>query len=152
MFDIDKATDAAAALRLGDGVKAERRLARTLGTVDFDDAPARIAAHAQRDVEAEAAAGNRLDVEFAGVAQFHDDALPILLVQVRNRCFQRLASTGLRRIFPDFLLARLCHGDSPSVEFGAIWMSMPHSLAQMFLFCQPCFWTVVILTVCRPLL
>jgi len=67
MFDIDEAANTATALRLGDDVQAERRLAGTLRTIDLDDAPAREAANAQRDIETEAAAGDCLDIELRGI-------------------------------------------------------------------------------------
>ena len=51
MLGVDERRQAALALRLGDDVVAERRLARGLGAEDLDDASARDAADAEREVE-----------------------------------------------------------------------------------------------------
>jgi hypothetical protein len=63
VLGVDEGADAALLLRLGDGVQRERRLARGFRPVDLDDAPARQAADAERDVEAERARRNRLDLD-----------------------------------------------------------------------------------------
>ena len=52
---VDVGSDAAGLLHLRDDLQAQRGLARRLGPVDLDDAAARQAADAQRDVEAERA-------------------------------------------------------------------------------------------------
>ena len=49
-------------LHFGDDLQRQRGLARRLRAVDLDDAPARQAADAERDVEAERAGGDGLDV------------------------------------------------------------------------------------------
>ena len=51
MFGIDERRGAAVLLRLGDGVKRQRRLARAFRTIDLDDPAARQAADPQRDIE-----------------------------------------------------------------------------------------------------
>ena len=51
VLGVDEGADAAATLRLGDHVVDERRLARRLGAEHLDDASARQAADAERDVE-----------------------------------------------------------------------------------------------------
>ncbi len=48
--------------------RVKRRLARALRAVDFDDAALGQAADAERDVEAERAGRNRLDVDLASLA------------------------------------------------------------------------------------
>ena len=63
VFDIDKAADAAHALRLGDHVQADGRLAGAFRAVDLDDAPTRHTADAQRDVQAQAAGGDRFHIQ-----------------------------------------------------------------------------------------
>jgi hypothetical protein len=50
MLRIDQRRDPARALRLGDDVLHDGRLAGALGTVDLDDAPARDAADTKGDV------------------------------------------------------------------------------------------------------
>ena len=60
MLGIDEGAGAARLLGLGDHVQGERGLARAFRPVDLDDAAARQAADAERDVEAERAGGDRL--------------------------------------------------------------------------------------------
>ena len=55
VLGVDEGADAAAALRLGDHVVDERRLARRLRAEDLDDAAARQAADPEREVERERA-------------------------------------------------------------------------------------------------
>ena len=62
VLGVDEGADAAALLRLGDDVERQRGLAGRLRAVDLDDAAARQAADAERDVEAERAGGDDLDV------------------------------------------------------------------------------------------
>ncbi len=52
---IDEGAGAAAFLRLGDRVQGQRGLARAFRPVHLDDASARQAAHAQRDIQAQRA-------------------------------------------------------------------------------------------------
>ena len=59
MLGVDERAHAAAALRLRDRVERERRLAARLRTVHLDDATARIAADARREIERERARGDR---------------------------------------------------------------------------------------------
>ena len=61
VLGVDEGADAAAALRLGDHVVDERRLARRLGAEDLDDAAARQPADAEREVERERAGRDRSD-------------------------------------------------------------------------------------------
>ena len=63
VLGVDEAADAAALLRLGDDVQRQRRLAGGLRPVDLDDAAARQAADAERDVEPERAGRDRLDLD-----------------------------------------------------------------------------------------
>ena len=62
VLGVDEGGDAAALLGLGDHVQGEGGLAGGLRPVDLDDAPAREAADAERDVEAQRAGRDRLDV------------------------------------------------------------------------------------------
>ena len=53
VFGVDEGADAAALLRLGDGVQSEGGLARAFRAVNFDHTAARQAADAKREVQAE---------------------------------------------------------------------------------------------------
>ena len=61
VLGVDERADAAAALRLGDHVVDERRLARGLRAEDLDDAAARQPADPEREVERERAGRDRAD-------------------------------------------------------------------------------------------
>ena len=63
MLGVDEGADAALLLGLGDGVQRQRRLAGGFRPVDLDDAAARQAADAERDVEAERAGRDGLDLD-----------------------------------------------------------------------------------------
>ena len=92
VLGVDVRGRAARLLDLGDDLKAERRLARGFGPVDLDDAAARQAADAERDVEAERAGRDDLEVVLdLGLAHFHDRALAELLFDLRERGGERLA-------------------------------------------------------------
>ena len=58
VLGVDEGRHAAGLLRFGDGVQGERGLAARFGSVDFDDASARVAADAERVVERQRAAGD----------------------------------------------------------------------------------------------
>src|SRR5690606_20832695 len=76
VFGVDEGAGAAQLLHFGDDLQGERGLARGFGTVDFDDAAARQAAYAQRDVQPQRPGGHDLDVVFDSiVAVAHDRAL-----------------------------------------------------------------------------
>src|SRR5437762_2839362 len=62
VFGVDKAASAAGLLRLGDDMQSQRRLARAFRSVDLDDAAARQAADAERDVQTERAGRDHVDV------------------------------------------------------------------------------------------
>ncbi len=62
---VDERAHAAELLRLGEHVVDERRLAGGLRAVDLDDAPARHAADAEREVERQRPRGDRLDATCA---------------------------------------------------------------------------------------
>src|SRR5947208_1369895 len=73
---IDEGADAAGLLRLGEAVQRERGFAGGFRPVDLDHAPARQAADAERDVEAERAGGYRFDLHrLVVLAELHDRAL-----------------------------------------------------------------------------
>ena len=71
VLGVDVGGGAAGLLHLCDDLQAQRRLARRFGTVDLDDAAARQAADAERDVEAERAGGDdRADRSGSGPRPF----------------------------------------------------------------------------------
>jgi len=73
VLGIHERAHAAALLRLGNDLKCQRRLARAFRSVDLDDAPLGQAADAKRDVEAERARRNRLDLDrLVLLAKAHD--------------------------------------------------------------------------------
>ena len=75
VLGVDEGADAAAALGLGDHVVDEGRLARRLGAEDLDDAAARQAADAEREVERQRAGRDRADRDVRLVAHLHHGAL-----------------------------------------------------------------------------
>ena len=80
-----------AALHLRDHLQGQRGLAGRLRTVDLDDAAARQAADAERDVEAQRAGGHGFDVlAGGGIAEAHDRALAELLLDLAERGGERL--------------------------------------------------------------
>jgi hypothetical protein len=91
VLDIHKAADAAVALRFGNGMKTDGGFAGAFRPVNLDNAPARQPADAERNVQAQAAGGDRFDLQTRSIAQLHDDALSIFLVQVGKGGVKRLA-------------------------------------------------------------
>ncbi len=96
MLGIDERGGPADLLRLGDGVQRERRLARAFRPVDFDHPPARQAADAERDVEPEAAGGDRFDLHLLAAAELHRRALAERAVDLGERRFERLLPVHAR--------------------------------------------------------
>ena len=80
---------AAHLLRFGDDVQRQRRLAARFRAVDFNHAPARQAAHAQRGIDRKRPRGDHADRhQHIAAAQTHDRALAVILFNLRNRSFQ----------------------------------------------------------------
>ena len=75
VLGVDEGADPAPPLRLGDHVVDERRLARRLRAEDLDDAAARQAADAEREVEGERSRGDGADGHLGRVAHPHDRTL-----------------------------------------------------------------------------
>ena len=96
-----KAHDAALLLRFGDELQRQRRLAGGLRPVDLDHAPARHAADAERDVEAEAPGRDRRDVAHERVgAELHDRALAEGLLDLADGQIQRALAIRIHRHVP----------------------------------------------------
>ena len=103
VLGVDERADASAALRLGDDVVDERRLARRLRAEDLDDAPARKAADAESHVERERAGRHGADRHLRAVAHPHHRALPELpldLAECDVECFLALHSLILLSALP----------------------------------------------------
>ena len=75
VLSVDECGHAPCLLCLCNGMDGKGGLTRRFGAVDFDDASARIAAHAERGVEGKAARRDNVDVLDADVAHFHYRAL-----------------------------------------------------------------------------
>ncbi len=76
VLGVDEGASSPGALRLGDDVERQGRLARAFRSVNLDDATARQAADTEGDIEAERAGRDHLDIGNAlARAQFHDRAL-----------------------------------------------------------------------------
>ena len=85
---------AAALLGAGDDVQRERRLAAGFGAVDLDDAAARHAADAEREVERKRAGGDGFHVHGNVIAETHDRALAVILFDLSERGLQRFFLVG----------------------------------------------------------
>ena len=124
MFGIDKGADAAALLRLGDDMQRQRRLARRFRPVDFDDPAARQAADAERDIEAERAGRDRLDLDRLLALEPHDRALAEGALDLGQGGVERLGLVHGRSFYEAEI--RLAHGRGPSGMGGAARaMSIP---------------------------
>ena len=89
VLGVDEGAGPAELLRLGEHVVDERRLAGGLRPEDLDDAPARDAADAQREVERERAGRDRGDANLGAlVAHAHDGALAELALDLRQRALE----------------------------------------------------------------
>ena len=96
VLGIDEGGDPPEALRLGDDVERERRLAGGLRPVDLRHAAAGNPADPERDIEGDRARGNDGDlVERAAGAELHDGALAELPLDLRDGQVQRLPPVAL---------------------------------------------------------
>src|SRR4051812_28740576 len=76
MLGIDEGADATLLLCFGEAMQRERGLAGGFRSVNFNDATARQAADAERDVEPERAGGDGIDLHrLVVLAELHDRAL-----------------------------------------------------------------------------
>src|SRR5271168_2936454 len=100
-------------------MQRQRGLARGFRAVNFDDAAARQAADAERDVEAERTGRNRLDLHrLLVLAQAHDRALAERALDLRERRVERLGLVH-KSSFHDAKIG-LAHDTAPSLTVGAI--------------------------------
>ena len=98
VLDVDVGGDAAGALRRRDDVVGERGLAGALRAVDLGDAAARQAADAEREVEREGAGGDDVDLEVLGVAELHDGAAAVALLDIGEGVLERLVLLRLAHL------------------------------------------------------
>ena len=84
VLGVDEGGDAAGLLRVGHRVQGHGRLARALRAVDLDDPAPGQAADAQRDVEGDRPGRDDLDRGPHVVAEAHDGALAVLLLDLRH--------------------------------------------------------------------
>ena len=92
VLGVDVGADAAVALGLGDHVHGERRLAGRLRAEDLDDPAPGQAADAEGEVEREGTRGDGLDADVALLAEPHDRALAVLLLDLAERHVERLVT------------------------------------------------------------
>ena len=90
VLGVDEGGQAAGALRFGNDLQRQRRLARRLGSEDLGDAAAGQAADAERVVDADGAGRNGLGRgDGVACAEPHDRALAELLLDLAHRNFER---------------------------------------------------------------
>ena len=95
VLGVDERAHAAELLRLGEDVVDERGLTGGLRAEDLDDAPARHAADAEREVERQRAGGDRVDLHLGAlVAHAHDAALAELALDL-GQCTLQGVVAGL---------------------------------------------------------
>jgi hypothetical protein len=97
VLGVDEGTDTAGALRLGNRLQRQRRLSRRLGAVDLNDPAARQAADPERDVEADRAGRDDVDLGDLAAVERHDRSLAELLFDGGDRaghCLHLLLDAG----------------------------------------------------------
>ena len=112
VLHIDVCGLAAALLGAGDDMQRERRLAAGFGAVNLNDAAARYAADAEREIQRKRAGGDRLNVHGNVVAETHDRALAVVLFNLSERGFERFFLVGRRSGGRSGGLFLFCHDAS----------------------------------------
>ena len=82
MFRVDKGHLAASLLGLGDNVQGQGGFTGGFGAIDLDDTPPGYTANPQRKVQCKGAGGDNLHIQVCLVAQAHDGALAVHLLDV----------------------------------------------------------------------
>ena len=101
MLRIDEGRGAAQLLGLGDDLQGQRGFAGRFRPVDLDDAAPRQPADAERDVEADRAARDGIDVlRRPAVAEAHDRAFAELLFYLAQRRGERLLAILIHLLVP----------------------------------------------------
>src|SRR3989442_7939128 len=129
VLGIDERGDAAQALRFGDDVQRQRRLAGRFRPVDLADASTRQAADAERGIETERARGNDPDLlERAGGAEPHDSALTELPLDLGDREVESLSPVALpfrHRVLPSENVLRHSRSARPTASMSEARDSPP---------------------------
>src|SRR3546814_16311301 len=99
MLRVDKGRCAAALLGLCNGVERERCLARAFGAIDFDNSATGQATNTKRDVEAQRAGGNCLDLHLVAASQIHGGAFAKSAINLRQRGFASFLSIHIPFFF-----------------------------------------------------
>ncbi len=97
VLGVDEGGGSAGLLGLGDDVEGERGLARAFRPVDLDHPAARKTADAERDVEAERAGRDGLDLDRLARAELHRRPLSERAVDLRQRRLERLLPVHIFR-------------------------------------------------------
>ena len=95
MLCVNHSGYAAHFLRLGDGVDREGSLTAGFGSVDLDDASARVAPDPEGMVQGYTARRDDLDVSLRLVAEFHDRSFSVVLLDLVDSCLQCLQFSGI---------------------------------------------------------
>ena len=91
VLGVDEGTGTAVLLTLGDDLQHHGGLARRFRAIDLHDPPAGQPAYSQRHIQRQGTRGNHGYVAHGGVvAHAHDGALAELLLDLAERCVQRL--------------------------------------------------------------
>ena len=85
MLGINKGSDTAVPLCLGNGVDSQRGLTRGFGTIDFNDTSLGITAHSEGSVEGNTARGNHFDFFDLLIAHLHDGAFAKVFFNLEHR-------------------------------------------------------------------
>ena len=112
MLDVDEGHLAALLLSLGEDVEGQCGLTAGFRSEHLDDASAGHTAHAQREVEAEAAGRDGVHLHGGVVAQLHDRALAKLLFDLGQRRCQRILLCARLRLLGgggDIVVLIFCH-------------------------------------------
>ena len=112
VLDVDEGHLAALFLGLGEDVEGQRGLTAGFRSEHLDDTAARHTAHAQRQVEAEAAGRDGVHLHGGVIAQLHDGALAELLFDLGQRSCQRILLCARLRLLGgggDVVVLILCH-------------------------------------------
>ena len=112
VLDVDEGHLAALFLGLGEDMEGQRGLTAGFRSEHLDDTAARHTAHAQRQIEAEAAGRDGVHLHGGVIAQLHDGALAELLFDLGQRSCQRILLCARLRLLSgggDVVVLILCH-------------------------------------------
>jgi hypothetical protein len=105
VLGVDERRDAARGLRVGHRVQRDGGLTGGLRSVDLDDPAPRQAADTQRHVQGDGSGRDDRDGLAHLLAEAHDRAFAVILLDLRHRQFERFFAVG----------SLWCHGDTSPV-------------------------------------